>query len=330
MQMQLDKTTLIVKIKNTEPVELADFAKSMMSLANDYQSRQTADPRLPAKLYIKEIKSGSIIAELAPMLPLAGQLLIEHYDQIENYAEHLYNLIGWLLGKNGKPENTDGKQLNNHSNIVNPVANDKGGQLTFSTVNHSGSVVNNITVNYYEANTVQNRARQEIRQLQEQEEPVENGDYTQVLMYWAQAAPDKETDQAVIEAVWPKPVKVILPDRIKQEILLDEPYPFKKLQQLTGAGRLLFPNSRRPDDMISATTLNRALEYLGIGFTAHDFRATLSTHLNELGYDERHIEMQLAHAETNNTQAAYNHAQFLEPRRKMMQDWADFVDSANT
>ncbi len=229
MQMQLDKTTLTVKIENTEPVELADFAKSMMSLANDYQSRQTADPRLPAKLYIKEIKSGSIIAELAPMLPLAGQLLIEHYDQIENYAEHLYNLIGWLLGKNGKPENTDGKQLNNLSNIVNPVANDKGGQLTFSTVNHSGSVVNHITVNYYEANTVQNRARQEIRQLQEQEEPVENGDYTQVLMYWAQAAPDKETDQAVIEAVWPKPVKVILPDRIKQEILLDEPYPFKKL-----------------------------------------------------------------------------------------------------
>ena len=229
MQMQLDKTTLIVKIKNTEPVELADFAKSMMSLANDYQSRQTADPRLPAKLYIKEIKSGSIIAELAPMLPLAGQLLIEHYDQIENYAEHLYNLIGWLLGKNGKPENTDGKQLNNLSNIVNPVANDKGGQLTFSTVNHSGSVVNNITVNCYEANTVQNRARQEIRQLQEQEEPVENGDYTQVLMYWAQAAPNKETDQAVIEAIWPKPVKVILPDRIKQEILLDEPYPFKKL-----------------------------------------------------------------------------------------------------
>ena len=102
----------------------------------------------------------------------------------------------------------------------------------------------------------------------------------------------------------------------------------QELQQLTGAGRLLFPNSRRPDDMISATTLNRALEYLGIGFTAHDFRATLSTHLNELGYDERHIEMQLAHAETNNTQAAYNHAQFLEPRRKMMQDWADFADSA--
>ncbi|OAM31631.1 hypothetical protein A7P96_04930 [Eikenella sp. NML03-A-027] len=224
-----DNMTLIVKINNSEPVELADFAKSMMSLANDYQSRQTADPKLPAKLYIKEIKSGSIIAALAPMMPLAGQLLIEHYDQIENYAEHLYRLIGWLLGKNDKPENTNGKQLNNLYNIVNPVANDKGSQLTFSTIDNSGSVVNNITVNYYEANTVQNRARQEIQQLQEQEASVETGDYTQVVMYWAQAAPNKETDQAVIEAVWPKPVKVILPDRIKQEILLDEPYPFKKL-----------------------------------------------------------------------------------------------------
>ena len=100
----------------------------------------------------------------------------------------------------------------------------------------------------------------------------------------------------------------------------------QELQRLTGGCRLLFPNSRRADDMMSATTLNRALEYIGIGFTAHDFRATLSTHLNEQGYDERHIEMQLAHAKTDNTQAAYNHAQFLEPRRKMMQEWADWVD----
>lgn len=103
----------------------------------------------------------------------------------------------------------------------------------------------------------------------------------------------------------------------------------QELQRLTGGCRLLFPNSRRADDMMSATTLNRALEYIGIGFTAHDFRATLSTHLNEQGYDERHIEMQLAHAKTDNTQAAYNHAQFLEPRRKMMQEWADWVDGAD-
>lgn len=221
--------TLTVKISNSEPVELADFAKSMMSLANDYESRQTANPALPAKLYIKEIRSGSIIAEFAPLLPLAGQLLIEHYDQIQNYAEYLYGTLGWLLGKNEKPENISSRQLNNLSNIVNPVANDKGAQITFSTTDNSGSIVNNITVNYYEANTVQNRARQEIKQFQEQEAPVETGDYTQVVMYWAQAAPNKETDQAVIEAVWPKPVKVLLPDDIKKEILLDEPYPFKKL-----------------------------------------------------------------------------------------------------
>jgi integrase len=61
--------------------------------------------------------------------------------------------------------------------------------------------------------------------------------------------------------------------------------------------------------------------------TGHDFRATASTRLNELGYPEAHIEMQLAHAKRNKTAAAYNHAQYLPERARMMQDWADYVYS---
>ena len=68
----------------------------------------------------------------------------------------------------------------------------------------------------------------------------------------------------------------------------------EELHMISGNGKLLFPNSKRLDDMISATTINRALEYMGMAFTAHDFHATASTHLNEIGFDERYIEMQLA------------------------------------
>ena len=103
----------------------------------------------------------------------------------------------------------------------------------------------------------------------------------------------------------------------------------KLLEELyitSGNGKLLFPNSKRLDDMISATTINRALEYMGMAFTAHDFRATASTHLNEMGFNERYIEMQLAHAQTNQTKASYNHAKYLEPCRQMMQAWADWLD----
>ena len=82
------------------------------------------------------------------------------------------------------------------------------------------------------------------------------------------------------------------------------------------------------DGMLSATTLNRMLDNIGLGdVTAHDFRATASTLLYEKGYEEDWIEKQLAHADDNKTRASYNHARWLDDRRKMLQDWADIVDS---
>lgn len=101
----------------------------------------------------------------------------------------------------------------------------------------------------------------------------------------------------------------------------------KELHTMTGNGRLLFPNSKRPDDMLSATTINRALEYMGLTISGHDFRATLATNLSEMGYEHEYIKAQLAHAKDNQTDAAYFHAKFITQRRQMLQDWADFVDS---
>lgn len=104
----------------------------------------------------------------------------------------------------------------------------------------------------------------------------------------------------------------------------------KELRRITGAGDLLFPNVRRPEASISATTINRALEHMGYGtgeVTGHDFRATASTILHERGYRPDVIERQLAHAERNKVKAAYNHAEYMPERRAMMQDWADYLDS---
>jgi len=59
--------------------------------------------------------------------------------------------------------------------------------------------------------------------------------------------------------------------------------------------------------------------------TGHGFRATASTILNENGFQPSIIERQLAHAERNEVRAAYNHAEYLPERRKMMQWWADYL-----
>jgi len=103
----------------------------------------------------------------------------------------------------------------------------------------------------------------------------------------------------------------------------------KDLQVLTGSGSLVFPSIRSKDRPISDNTLNAALRRLGFAgdeMVAHGFRSMASTCLNEQGWHPDLIELQLAHAERNESRGAYNRAQRLPERRKMMQAWADYLD----
>lgn len=106
----------------------------------------------------------------------------------------------------------------------------------------------------------------------------------------------------------------------------------RELHGYTGGRSFLFPNYRNPKTCMSATTLNRALERMGfngpetIDFSAHGFRATASTMLNEAGLRKDVIERQLAHAERDKTRAAYNQGEYLAERKEMMQLWANLVD----
>jgi len=90
----------------------------------------------------------------------------------------------------------------------------------------------------------------------------------------------------------------------------------------------VFPGERSLKQRISENTLNGALKRMGYQhqLTGHGIRATLSTALNEIGYPKNWIEAQLSHADPNKVSATYNHAEFVEQRRQMMQDWADRLD----
>ncbi len=79
---------------------------------------------------------------------------------------------------------------------------------------------------------------------------------------------------------------------------------------------------------ISENTLNGAIKRMGYKdlLTGHGIRGTLSTALNEFGYPQNWVDAQLSHADPNKVSATYNHALYVEPRRKMMQDWADRLD----
>jgi integrase len=100
------------------------------------------------------------------------------------------------------------------------------------------------------------------------------------------------------------------------------------LHTLTGASECLFPGDRSAAKPMSNNTILGALKRMGYKgrMTGHGFRGLASTILHEQGYAHDHIELQLAHAPRNAVSAAYNHALYLEPRAKMMQDWADFLE----
>lgn len=104
----------------------------------------------------------------------------------------------------------------------------------------------------------------------------------------------------------------------------------EELQPLTGRGRYLFPGLRTAGEPMSENTINAALRRLGYDketMTGHGFRAMASTRLNEMGWAPDVIERQLAHAERNKVRAAYNRAQYMAERKKMMQSWADYLDT---
>ena len=107
----------------------------------------------------------------------------------------------------------------------------------------------------------------------------------------------------------------------------------RELHSLTGEGRYLFPGAHSKNRPMSENTINSALRRMGYGkddMTGHGFRSMASTLLNEQGWHRDAIERQLAHAERDSVRAAYNYAEHLPERRKMMQSWSEYLDALAT
>lgn len=105
----------------------------------------------------------------------------------------------------------------------------------------------------------------------------------------------------------------------------------RELAEITGHSpqHYLFPSIRTTRRPMSNNTINAGLRKMGFTsdmHTAHGFRTTASTLLNETGWNRDWIERQLAHSERDGVRAAYNYAEWLPERRKMMQAWADLLD----
>jgi integrase len=139
------------------------------------------------------------------------------------------------------------------------------------------------------------------------------------------------SEVALEEKLWRIPAK-------RMKMRLDHLVPLsiqscailEKLHELTGRGRLMFPGLRSAERAISDATFIAALRRMGFEkdeMCAHGFRSMASTILNEQGYPADAIEKQLAHNPRNKIRGIYNRAEYLPERRKMMQEWADYLSS---
>jgi integrase len=102
-----------------------------------------------------------------------------------------------------------------------------------------------------------------------------------------------------------------------------------ELREITGRAALMFPAPTR-EGCMSNNTMLFALYRMGFHSrtTTHGFRTIASTILNEAGFNSDAIERQLAHDEVNKVRAAYDAAEYLPERRRMLQWYADFLDAA--
>jgi integrase len=133
----------------------------------------------------------------------------------------------------------------------------------------------------------------------------------------------------------PQPQWRILPERMKmgeQHIVplsRQSVAVLRELHAITGPSGYLFPSVRSKARCMSENTINAALRGMGFAqdeMTGHGFRHMASTLLHERGYRSEWIERQLAHGDRNSVRARYNFAEHLPDRRRMMQEWADYLD----
>lgn len=151
---------------------------------------------------------------------------------------------------------------------------------------------------------------------------------------WSEIDLDKGEWRIPAERMKMREQHIVPLSRQAAEILRElEPLTNRPIASRPNAPCYVFPSARTRERPMSDNAILAALRRMGYTkeeMTGHGFRSMASTLLHEQGWNHQVIERQLAHAERNAVSAAYNFAEHLPERRKMMQAWADYLDGLKT
>lgn len=220
----MSEAKLTIKIENKRPIEITDFTDSFNSLANQYYKYLSENENFKlsqdTKLYIKEIRSGSIITELSDLVPLVIPF-VENSNSVIEFTGFLKKGFDYFLGKTEeKPKDFDYKDCNNFNNIIKPIAKDNGSNVIFNGDWNFENVTVNFNFNSVEANAIQNGIQREKENLKEPTKNIQN----QVLFYWDSAKYDeksKSVDRGFIDSIHGSALKVIFDDPTTKSRMLD-------------------------------------------------------------------------------------------------------------
>ena len=230
--------SLTVEYKNKQPVEVADFANSLFAVANEYKrftEIRHADSEVPeVRLYVKEMREGSIIAILQPLQPtidftvataVAAIPSIANVNDIIEFGGHLRDAVRFLLGASGKRPELTKSSLENVNSIVEPTAKDQGAQLIINVTGNNNKMLV-INASSLDSNAVQNAAKRELKNLAL---PAQES-YEKVILTWYQVRKDRSDkgDRAIIESISDRPFRCVFQNEtVKAAILADEENLFK-------------------------------------------------------------------------------------------------------
>jgi len=236
MSQEIQDVRLVIEILNKEPLELIELTKSLVSLGSQFErfvqkNGENKEDR-EAKLFVKEIKSGSVILHLIETSTVGILPFLENVNTVIGFAKHCKKIYEFYLNpikdaSSSTALDIDATDIKELSSIINPTALDNGSQFNINaTIN--GNVTVNLSLNSNEANAIQNRFKTEIENLK-QPDAVE-AEYVKVLFYWHQAKNDLDTDKGnkgVIEEITAKPLSVIFQsEEIKEQMLKGQTNPF--------------------------------------------------------------------------------------------------------
>lgn len=237
-QLKPEDTALLIHIKHSQPIEVDNFVSMMKSVNTLYSSYAKGNAQYSeqqnAKLYVKDIKEGSIDIILCDLAAIGIIPFMENINLVWDFSSHFKKVIDYFTRQEGNPPKYTLEDLKALKDFFNVTANDRDSSGSISVIDKNDvrreMTFNNCTFNFGESNSGQNIISKEIEKISDI--PCQEERRKRQLMTIYQMTGNLSSDKgnkAIISAISSRKVGLVFEtDDLKQEILGMDSNPTKK------------------------------------------------------------------------------------------------------